>query len=145
MQVRQVPFASELYHQLCDLRNRELRLPLGLVLNSKDLEGEEEQIHFGIFEDNHPIACMILVPQDDDKLKMRQVCVAKANQGSGLGKNLLLAAEAFAKEQGFSQLYCHARETAYNFYRNSGYIQLGEKFEEVGIPHYFMLKSLRVS
>ena len=145
MQVRQVPFASELYHQLCDLRNSELRLPLGLVLDSKDLEGEEQQIHFGIFKDNHPIACMILVPQGDDKLKMRQVCVAKAYQSRGLGKKLLLAAEAFAKAQGFSKLYCHARETAYYFYRNSGYIQVGERFEEVGIPHYFMFKSLRIS
>ena len=145
MQVRQVPFASELYHQLCDLRNSELRLPLGLVQDSKDLEGEEQQIHFGIFKDNHPIACMILVPQGDDKLKMRQVCVAKAYQSSGLGKKLLLAAEAFAKAQGLSQLYCHARETAYYFYRNSGYIQVGERFEEVGIPHYFMFKSLRIS
>lgn len=142
MHVRQVPFHSDLYYQLCDLRNKELRLPLGLVLSEQDVFGEENQFHFGVFSDEKAIACTIMVPKNEDVLKMRQVCTAHEYQGKGIGSQLLVFIEDWARDKGYSKIECHARQTAVNFYKRHNYQIEGEIFEEVGIPHYFMTKTL---
>jgi len=51
-------------------------------------------------------------------------------------------AEKWAKENGYTRIFCHAREVAVPFYKKSGYTIFGEKFEEVGIPHYKMEKMI---
>lgn len=142
MRPRQVSFNSHLYFQLCELRNRELRLPLGLELSEKDVAGEENQFHFGIFSDKKAIACTILVPKDENRLKMRQVCTSQEYQGQGIGSKLLRFIEDWARDKGYSTIECNARKTAVDFYNKYGYQIEGEMFEEVGIPHYFMTKAL---
>jgi predicted GNAT family N-acyltransferase len=71
---------------------------------------------------------------------MRQVAVAAAMQGKGVGARLVAASEDFAKEHGFQKITLHARETAVLFYERIGYQKIGERFEEVGIPHFKMEK-----
>jgi predicted GNAT family N-acyltransferase len=77
-----------------------------------------------------------------DKVQMKQVAVKESMQGSGLGSSLLKATEDYALAKGFSLMYCHARETAVAFYACNGYIIKGDMFEEIGIAHYYMEKSL---
>jgi predicted GNAT family N-acyltransferase len=39
-------------------------------------------------------------------------------------------------------MYCHARDSAVNFYLKNGYTGIGNYFNEDGIPHLKMRKEL---
>ena len=73
---------------------------------------------------------------------MRQVAVDPKRRGQGIGRALLLFAEAHAKKGGFLVMTCHARETAVSFYEKHGYQTVSHPFEEVGLPHVRMEKRL---
>jgi predicted GNAT family N-acyltransferase len=50
--------------------------------------------------------------------------------------------EAIAREHGFTDMILHARESAVPFYERLGYERVGERFEEVSIPHWRMRKGM---
>lgn len=137
MEIKPVPFKSEMYQQLVDLRRQILRLPLGLNFTLQDLEEEYNQVHLAAIEHGNVLGGLLLV-DEGDKYKLRQMCVAENQQGKSIGSNLLDAAKKLALSYDKIQIYCHAREIAIPFYLKNGYEVYGEKFEEVGIPHYKM-------
>jgi predicted GNAT family N-acyltransferase len=47
-----------------------------------------------------------------------------------------------ALQLGFARMVLHARETAVPFYKVLEYNIVGDRFEEVGIPHFRMEKAL---
>ena len=75
---------------------------------------------------------------------MRQVAVASTWQGKGIGSMLVAESEKTASRLGFSLITLHARESAVPFYERLGYGRVGERFEEVTIPHFKMEKMLRM-
>ena len=60
----------------------------------------------------------------------------------GQGRILLKEAEDFAQEQGFKSISLHAQLGALKFYLNNGYQEVGQIFEEAGIQHITVEKSL---
>jgi predicted GNAT family N-acyltransferase len=88
------------------------------------------------------LGCLSLLVADDASWKMRQVAVAEAVQGKGVGNTLVEASENLARLAGVNSMVLHARETAVPFYLTLGYATVGERFEEVGIPHFKMQKVL---
>lgn len=143
MIVKEVQFGTQEYTSLCQLREKELRIPLGKRLIPADVKGEDQQFHFGIFSEKKAIACLILAPKDGASVKMRQVCTASKFQGKGIGKQLLNYVEKWARARQFSEINCHARVSAATFYAKHGYRIEGDIFYEIGIPHYYMKKKLR--
>ena len=131
MRIKEVPFNSKEYYKLCKLREEELRIPLGLRLSKEDVFNENEHHHFGSFEEEEALACLILVPLQNNRLKMRQV-----------GAKMLAFAENWAKKNNYNFLQCNARENAAPFYLKFGYEIKGDLFEEIGIPHYLMEKKI---
>ena len=73
---------------------------------------------------------------------MRQVAVAENRQKQGIGQRLVAYSETWAQRNAFEKMTLHARETAVPFYLKLGYTTVGERFFEVGIPHFKMEKSL---
>jgi predicted GNAT family N-acyltransferase len=124
------------------LRYKILRHPLGLTYSKSDLAKEDKDFHLGLFDGEKLLACMILSDGGEQKAKLRQVAVDDVAQGKGLGSQLQEFAEQFAKEKGYTKMYCHARKTAVSFYAKAGFEIAGEEFTEVGIPHFYMGKSL---
>ncbi len=142
MRIKEVPFNSKEYEDLCNLREEELRIPLGLRLTKKDVLNENEHHHFGAFEEEEAVACLILVPIPNNRLKMRQVCTLSNHQGKGIGAKMLAFAENWAKANNYNFIQCNARENAAPFYLKFGYEIKGDLFEEIGIPHYQMGKKI---
>lgn len=138
---REVGHGSPEYDQLVSLRYDILRKPLGMVFSDEQLRAEHDKIHLALFKEDEPVACCMLVPFGD-KVQMKQVAVKKGMQGSGIGSSLLKATEEYALSKGYKLMYCHARETAVAFYTRNGYAIKGDVFEEIGIPHFYMEKSL---
>lgn len=145
MTVRAVPFGSPEYDATVELRRDVLRRPLGLDFTREQLDAEHGDVHLALFEEDRLLACLMLTPIDPTTLQMRQVAVREDLQGQGLGRRLVEEAEAWAEGRAFERMVLHARETAVAFYVSLGYVAEGEAFEEVGIPHRAMGKSLRRS
>lgn len=142
MQITTFKVSDPQYRQALQLRTDVLRTPLGLTFTEAELQKDEHDTHFGLFEIDTILACLTLSALADNKMKMRQVAVAAAMQGQGLGKQLVLASEAYAKANGYHLMFCHARKTAVPFYKSLGYEVVSEEFTEVNIPHYAMEKKL---
>jgi predicted GNAT family N-acyltransferase len=118
-------------------------LPLGLRLSPQDLQGEDAQLHFGLVDAaDSLLACVVAVPQASGVFKLRQMAVREDQQGQGRGSCLLAEVEAVLQEQGATELRLHARVSAVPFYARQGYAVESEEFEEVGIPHRRMGKTL---
>ena len=124
------------------LRNRVLRLPLGLELSGADLCGEDEQVHIvGMDEQGQVIAC-VLIAFIEGVAKVRQLAVDDALRGQRIGAELMQRVEDVVKERGIQQAMLHARVTAQKFFEKLGYTASSDIFTEVTIPHVKMQKDL---
>jgi predicted GNAT family N-acyltransferase len=124
------------------LRYKILRIPLGLTFSRADLARDKDDIHIGVFDKDNILATLVLTDMKDGSVKMRQVAVEGAVQGSGLGKKIIAYADGYARDKGYKLIHCHARATAKGFYLKQGYKSIGDEFTEVGIKHYYMEKKL---
>jgi ribosomal protein S18 acetylase RimI-like enzyme len=142
MPIRQIDHGSFEYGQMVDLRNEILRIPLGLLLTNEELEQEKNDILIGAFDEQEILGCCLLTKVDKKTVRLRQMAVKNTSQGMGIGASLMNYAENVARDKGFSVMIMHARETAIGFYEKAGYHVEGEKFTEVNVPHYLMVKML---
>lgn len=142
IKIKQVNFNSEEYKRTVKLRDKILRKPLGLKFSSEQLEKEYSDIHIAYFKDKDLIGCLILSPIDDITVRMRQVAVDEKYQGQKIGTKMVKYSEKFAKKNGFNEMILHSREVAVPFYLKLDYKIIGEKFVEIGLPHWMMRKKL---
>ena len=133
---------SPYYQQVLELRNRVLRIPLGLNLADEDLSEEKDQFTIVIVKGEKVAASLMLKVMGDGRLKLRQMVVDTPFQSNGLGSMLLGYTENFCLLNNYLDLELNARKEAVEFYQKSGYTVVGEEFEEVGIPHLRMEKHL---
>lgn len=145
LQFVEAPHSSPLYHQLLDLRNEALRKPLGLEFSAEEIAAEAAQHHFALVEGDRVIGCVVAVPLDSLRYKLRQMVVALERRGSGLGRLLLMETEAHLAELGATELTLYARDHAMGFYQKLGYEPVGELFIEVTIPHQAMRKRIQMT
>ncbi len=139
MIVEVTDFQSKDYHQALAVRDKILRQPLNLQFDPVQLASENLDIHIVAKVGRKVIGTMIMTVVND-KAKMRQVAVLSEFQSKGVGKKMVEAFEQLSKSKGLNSIVLHARETAIIFYKNLGYFVDGERFEEVGIPHWKMSK-----
>ncbi|QDH21479.1 GNAT family N-acetyltransferase [Saccharibacillus brassicae] len=148
IEVRRIAFGTAEYELALKLRDEVLRRPLGLSIADDDLSGEEAALHIGAFArrrggaEARLVGTLLLRAAGEGALQMKQVAVDEALRGTGTGRQLVRFAEALAARQGYGEIVLHARETAAPFYDKLGYAREGERFEEIGIPHYSMRKPL---
>lgn len=144
MILKKIDFDTVEYKKMVHLRTNILRKPLGLNFTKKDLELDKADFLIGCFDDScsELLACCVLTKIDEDIIKLRQMAVDEKYQGKGIGRELILFVEKFAKNKGFEQMVMNARKGAIGFYEKLGYTLVGDEFVEVTIPHYKMEKHL---
>ena len=71
-----------------------------------------------------------------------RMAVLKEWRGKGVGGAILERLVALASERGDKELELFAQTHALEFYRRYGFMESGPIFEEAGIPHQAMRKSL---
>jgi ribosomal protein S18 acetylase RimI-like enzyme len=141
MIVEVTDFQSKDYYQALAVRDKILRQPLNLQFDTAQLAAENLDIHIIAKVGSKVVGTMIMTIVNDNA-KMRQVAVLSEFQSKGVGKKMVEAFEQLSKSKGLNSIVLHARETAISFYKNLGYYVEGERFEEVGIPHWKMSKLL---
>ncbi len=75
--------------------------------------------------------------------RLGRMAVAPGWRGTGLGRDLLAAAEAEARRRSAHAVVLHAQTRVEGFYRRCGYRSEGEGFLEEGIEHVRMSNDLR--
>lgn len=130
------------YESAWNLRKRVLLDPFGI---DHDLAQSDDSVamHMGLFEGDDCVACLMLIPRGQGVVQMRQVAVATHLHRKSLGRALTTRAEEFAQTSGYEKLIAHARDAALPFYFALGYVPEGSPFEEVGILHQKVAKSLQ--
>ena len=130
------------YRQMVKLRDDMLRKPLGLGFTPQELDNEKDNMLIGAFEDEDMLGCCMLVEENPDTVRLRQMAVLNDLQGKGIGRALMNFAENLARDRGYKTLSMHARKNAVGFYEKMGYKIASDEFTEVTIPHYVMEKRL---
>ena len=105
---------------------------------SGDYDGNT--FHLGYYE-NDEIIGIVSIIKIGKIAPLRGMAVAEAQQGKGIGKQLVLEAEIILKQENFSRIWMNARENAVPFYEKLGYKIEGELFviNPIGF-HYLMSK-----
>lgn len=134
-----VEHGSEEWKSAVRLRENILRKPLGSYFTAEELEEEKNHIQIVGVLDNEIVATTVLVPENQS-MKMQRVVVKDELRSSGIGSDMMLFCERISSERGKYHIFCHARDTAVNFYLNNDYTIEGEYFPEDGIPHVKMVK-----
>lgn len=139
----EIEFATPQYDAAIRLRDEVLRKPLGLAFTEEQLAGEYDSWHLGAYNiDLDILACLVIKPLDEDIAKIRQVAVRPDLHKKGIGTKLSRFAESYVQQKGFKKVELNARKEAVDFYKRLGYKVQGKMFEEIGIPHYKMVKKL---
>ena len=139
-----IDFGSSRYEQLVELRYKVLLEPLGLKFLDSHRDKEINYLHIGCIEnlDDRLIGGLMLIPLDNQTIRMMQVAVDNKYQGEGVGRELVKYAETRAKNAGYKKIIMHAMLNVIGFYEKLGYTQEGDIFEERGITFAKMAKDL---
>jgi predicted GNAT family N-acyltransferase len=105
-------------------------------------EHESTAVHFLAQWEGEPIGAARYRRIAPDTAKVERVAVLPAYRGKQIGVQLMQAIEAHAREAGLAQLKLNAQRHAEVFYTRLGYEPYGAPFEEAGIAHVAMRKSL---
>ncbi len=89
-----------------------------------------------------PLATGRLLEHVPGVAKIGRMAARRTMRGGGVGRAVLEALMRAARERGYHEAVLHAQTSAAAFYARSGFVPRGPQFEEVGIPHVEMVKTL---
>lgn len=104
-------------------------------------EFEEIAKHVVIYDEDIPVGAGRFRTVDGIG-KIERICVLASHRKKGVGKIIMDALEAYAKEQSLSKLKLHGQTQAESFYKKLGYHTVSDIFIEADIPHVVMIKEL---
>lgn len=108
-----------------------------------ELDTADDTVHAVALHDGVVIGTGRLLPDVDGKgPHIGRMAVEQDRRRGGVGGQVLRFLEEQGRERGFRQITLHAQEYVKSFYAGHGYREVGEVFEEAGIPHREMVKEL---
>jgi predicted N-acetyltransferase YhbS len=140
VKINRIKTGTAEYERMLELRDKVLRIPLGLSVKNDDLSKDLQDVLLVATQGTDVIGCVILHPIDKEVVRLRAMAVVPEIQRKGLGRMLVDEAERIACAEGYARIILHARIVAVGFYEKMGYVRQGELFTEVGIPHVLMQK-----
>ncbi len=113
------------------------------VSEAEEVDGRDgDALHVLATVDGTPMGCArILVA--GETAKIGRVCVLKQGRGSGLGAAIIEACLDIARTQtGVTRAKLGAQTHALAFYEKLGFVAVGPAYDDAGIPHRDMQRSL---
>ncbi len=106
-------------------------------------EADKSAVHAVVYNRlDMPLATGRLLIASPGVGKIGRMASKRVLRGSNLGRQVLSALVAKAKARGDQEVILHAQRSAAGFYAKSGFLERGEPFDEVGIAHIEMFKTL---
>lgn len=107
-----------------------------------DVDGlDDTALHVLAIEGGELVGTCRVVLEGTDA-RFGRLCVRRDARGRGLARALLDEAEVQARGAGAERMTLHAQTSALGLYRRAGYEADGEPFDEEGIEHLRMSRSL---
>lgn len=99
--------------------------------------------HFAAYLDHRVVGVASIMEQPEDDgpglWRLRGMAVAPGHRGAGVGTALLARIRDFVARSGGGVLWCNARVSAEGFYRASGFVAIGQPWDEPELgPHVRM-------
>lgn len=139
---RTVSVGTREYQTSVRLRQQVLRWPIGLDFTEQDLAGDVDETILSLWNGALILGVLHVLPEGPGQHRVRQVAIEPTVQGVGLGRRLMLHAEAEIARLGSREVVLCARDSVIPFYERLDYKIISDGFIEVGIPHHSMSKSL---
>ena len=153
IKVQRITPDSPLYPSSVALREAVLLNSIGYdhARFTAEYPGVDDRAEHFVAVMDHPtgprvVGCLLLLTDENaseggqTQAKVMQMAVDPQRQNEGLGRRLVVAAEARAfGELQLARLYCHAQDRAVGFYEKLGWQVEGEPFTEAGIGHKKMV------
>jgi predicted GNAT family N-acyltransferase len=98
--------------------------------------------HVVILDEGAPIAAGRYYLRDGETVQIGRMAVLAEHRGRGLGRRMLDALMADARERGCARASLNAQVHALAFYERAGFIAHGPLFEECEIVHRAMERAL---
>lgn len=95
--------------------------------------------HIVLFEDGLPVATGRCLRTGENEYKLGRIAVVKRSRGTGLGRQVMEAMMAGAKEKGAETMWLSAQVYAIGFYEKLGFSVCDGVHDECGIPHKNMI------
>lgn len=134
--------SSSIYHDALAIRKNvfidEQSVPIDLEID--DLESS--CYHVVAYDNEQPVATARIYPKTNTIAKIQRVAVLAMCRGQKIGQNIMQETERYAKSLGFTEVTLGAQNHAISFYEKLGYHVVGKEYEDAGISHHDMEKSL---
>jgi predicted GNAT family N-acyltransferase len=109
-----------------------------------DFDGNDDTAtHVVAYYEKKPIGTGRIRKIADTSAKIERVAVVKDKRKMGIGKLIMKTMDEYLEKSEINTVTLDAQVHAKSFYESLGYVQKGEVFEEVGIPHVVMTKNFR--
>lgn len=114
------------------------------VAEALEMDGKDDGArHVVAYDGDRAVGTARLRSPDPGVAKVERVAVLDEYREQGVGVALMREIEAIAREEGRDRAVLHAQTRVEGFYEKLGYERdSDEVFEEAGIPHVAMAKSL---
>ena len=89
-----------------------------------------------------PLATGRLLEREPGVAQIGRMAVLPGMRGDGIGRKVLDALLAAARSAGCREVVLHAQASALSFYRRAGFVERGAPYEEAGIAHVDIARSL---
>ena len=109
------------------------------VPKSLEMDGlDPEALHCLVFDNDIGIGTGRLLPDGH----IGRVAVLKQYRGRGIGREIMISLIARAKKLAFPKVWLSSQYHAKGFYEKLGFVVSGSIYQEAGIDHIKMTKSL---
>jgi predicted GNAT family N-acyltransferase len=105
-------------------------------------EHDKAAIHLAAVSDGRVIGTLRIL-RHGRTAKIGRMAVSASSRKEGVGRALMEFAAATASRRGAEEVILGAQLTAREFYRRLGYVEEGAVFDDAGIPHVMMRKTLQ--
>jgi len=96
--------------------------------------------HLLAYVDGHPVGTARMRSIGKKTIKIERLAVLPEARRKGIGKQLTQKALDFAKEHHYQTAILNSQVYIKSLYEKLGFRQVGEVFDEAGIPHIKMIK-----
>lgn len=103
-------------------------------------ENDAESLHAVALIDGEVAGCARLLPDGH----IGRMAVLPDFRGQGVGSEMLVCLIDAARARNMTLLQLHAQSHAAGFYRKAGFVSEGPEFDEAGIPHIRMLRTVAI-
>jgi predicted GNAT family N-acyltransferase len=133
----------EAFSEMQAIRNKVFHEEQGVdpALEFDGLDNTAE--HLLAYLNHQPVGTARIRYLDSRTAKIERLAVLPSARGKGIGKKLMETALNIAEQKTIQQVVVNSQEYIKGMYQQLGFEQIGEKFDEAGIPHVKMIKKLR--